>query len=77
MKANLYCPEISQITVDLPEAQALRNMHARLNIYSHGDCVIWEATTPTHSVQHVSTYPDPAGSLTALATKLRSVLAVH
>jgi len=73
MKATLHTPEQSTIDIDLPEAQALRG--ARLNIYSNVDHVVWEAQRGNVTVQHISTTPNPGGSLQALATKLRSVQA--
>ena len=73
MKATLYTPEQTLISIDLPEAQALRG--AQISIYSNVDHVVWEATRSGVTVQHVSTSPTPGESLTALATKLRSVQA--
>jgi hypothetical protein len=75
MKATLYTPEPTQIHIDLPEAQALRGAH--ISIYSNIDHILWEATQNNITVQHVSTTPDPASSLQALATQLRCTQSLH
>jgi hypothetical protein len=73
MKATLYTPEQTLISIDLPEAQALRG--ARISIYSNVDHVVWEAQRGNVTVQHISTTPTPGESLTALAQSLRNEVA--
>ena len=75
MKASLHLTsgESTPISIEIPEAQALAGAH--ISIYSNIDHVLWEATRSGVTVQHVSTSPNPGGSLTALAMQLRCALA--
>jgi hypothetical protein len=75
MKARLHLTsgETTPIHIDIPEARALAGAH--ISIYSNIDHVLWEATASGVTVQHISTSPDPAASLHALATLLHSALA--
>lgn len=77
MKATLYLTsgESTPMIIELPEAAEISAMRAQLNVYSNIDHVLWQASIHTASVEHVSTSPDPAHSLSVLATKLRSELA--
>jgi len=75
MKARLHLTsgETTPISIDIPEARALAGAH--ISIYSNIDHVVWEATRSGATVQHISTSPDPGGSLQALATALHCALA--
>lgn len=73
MKAQLHLlNESITIDIDLPEAQALKQMQARLDVYSNITHTRWCASTHTASAEVVSTSPDPRATLAQLAALLQN-----
>ena len=73
MKATLHLnSESTSIEIDLPEAQPLSKMRARVNIYSNISHTLWTATLGNVVAEVVSTTPDPRATLAQLVANLRN-----
>lgn len=73
MRAQLHLlNETSTIDIDLPEAQALSKMRARVSIYSNITHTLWTASVGNVVAEVVSTTPDPANTLRVLACSLQN-----
>ena len=72
MRALLHLlNETTSIDIDLPEAQALKSMRARLDVYSNITHTRWVASTRNATAEVISTTPDPRGTLAKLLAHLR------